>query len=395
MARDQTVFVSSFVSEGERTPLWTGDQQYSTTHADYGREQGKITVKGEQNMYKLGNQARSRYVRDDFMPREYDPATVLVRGPNENVSILSGYSYLLGLYPEGIEGVDLMENYDDLRSIPVTEQEVDRVRPDVGGVAPKCGTQRADFYPGNNDKEFLIKPNQLYPGQRDKINDQLNHGRREFENKYGSELYERLARATGRNPDDFNFATTLKYLDDYILSQENSASSRYSVDRDTDQLITEYYKHYFGKGLFHDEALTRVFTDAYFSNLIQELSLKRNAAEGEYYDGKLVEKLQHSVHVGNHQTYAAILHALGERDHYRLDFAKPITWELVKRDNNYYVKALHDGRPLSLEGNADDNGEVELSTLFEYLCSKLYYGDDVLTAKGAVDPDDYNDKTIH
>ena len=346
-------------------------------------------------MYNLGSRARNIYVGPGFMPNEYDPSTVLIRGPNDNVSILSGYSYLMGMYPNGVEGVDLMQQYSDLSKIPITEAELNQVRSDIGGVAPKCGTQRVDFYPGNNDKEFIIKPKQLYPGQKEKINDQLNQGRREFENKYGSQLYDSLAKKMGRRQSDFNFATTLRYLDDYMAADENSISSSYNLDRQTDDLVTEYYNYYFGRGLFRDEALTRVFTDSYFTNLIQELAMKRNSVEGEYYDGKLIETLKHSIHIGNHQTYAAILHALGNRDHYRLDFSKPITWELFKRKGNYYVKALNNGNPLELEGNANDNGEVELSTLFEYFCSKLYYGDDVLTAKGIEDPDDYNDKTIH
>lgn len=394
VATEQTLFVSSFISNGERTPMFTSDSKYSTTRSYYDREPGKITQVGEKHLFDLGAQARRNYVNSGFMPSNYDPQTVLVRGPNENGSILSGYSYVMGMYPDTVEGLDLDGHYGSISDVPINSKEVDRVRSDIGSRAPDCGTQRVDFYPGNDDREFLIKPMQMYPGQKSTINDQLNYAKNEFEQRYGNRLYEGLSKTMNRKELDFNFASTLMFLDDYMVAQENSKVT-YTLDRQTDDLVSEYYTYYFKNGLFRDEALTRSFTDSYFTNLIQELVMKRNSKDGEYSKGQLIEKLKHSVHVGNHQTYAAILHVLGERDHYRLDFSQIISWEMFERNGNYYVKALLNGKPLDLEGNANDNGEVELSILFDYLCSKLYYGDDILLAKGFKNADDYNDKTIH
>jgi hypothetical protein len=375
--------------------LFTSSSTQSASIARYGVQAGEITPVGEKHLFDLGALARRSYVNSGFMPEVYNPQTVLVRGPNDGCAILSGYSYIMGMYPESVEGLDLDNFYggSDV-NVPIVAAEVDRVRQDVGSRAPTCGSQRVDFYPGNDDKEFLIKPMKLYPEQKTQINKNLNAALKEFEQKYGDGLYQGLAREMNKPESDFNFANAVDYLDEYIVAQENSHAT-YNLDTNTDELVTEYYNYYFKNGLFRDEAITREFTNSYFLNLIQELEMKRKSLDGRNSNGQLIDELKYSIHIGNHQTYAAILHVLGVRDHYRLDFSQIVSWEMFGRGGKYYVRPLHNGRSIELEGNVDDEGEVELDILFEYLCSKLYYGDDILEAKGFSSPSDYNDKTLH
>jgi hypothetical protein len=345
-------------------------------------------------LYNLGEAARSNLVNNGFMPSTYDPRTVFVRGPNDNASIISGYAYLMGLYPKTIEGVDLMPSYDDLSSIPITGQEVDGVRYDINSVRPQCGYQRVDFYPGNDDKEFLIKPMELYPGLRNKLISQLDTARVQFEQRFGNRLYEELGRAMGKDSNRINFANTLLYLDDYMSAKENYKNAGYELSPDTRSLVVEYYKHYYRDGYFRDDAVNKLMTDSYFRNLGKELLLKEKSVNDDKNRGSFIQSLKHIVHVGNHQTFVAILHQLGERSDYTLDFAQKIDWQLFDRNGVSYVKGTVNGYPLDLEGNANSRGEVEFSVFFEYLCSKLYYGDKELVASGAQNPDNFDNMKI-
>jgi len=179
MAEDKPLLVSSFISQGERTPMF--DPKYYTTNANYNREAGQITEEGEKHLFELGAKTKKAYTDSGLLPSTYDPKTIFIRGANDNVSIMSGYAYLMGMYPNTVEGVDLMVSYDDLSEVPITAEQVDRVRTDVFSQRPKCDYQRVDFYPGNDDREFLIKPMSLYSGQQRKMTKQLNDAKSEFE----------------------------------------------------------------------------------------------------------------------------------------------------------------------------------------------------------------------
>lgn len=130
------MLVSTLISNGERTPLFTDNREYASVYADYGRTTGKLTQLGEQHLYKLGEEARRKYVFSNFMPIEYDATTVFVRTPNDHPSVMSAYAYIMGMYPNSIEGVDLMSGLGELSSIPITEDEVNAVRFDVRSPTP-------------------------------------------------------------------------------------------------------------------------------------------------------------------------------------------------------------------------------------------------------------------
>ena len=135
--KDNAVFISSLISSGERTPMFTGNSEYASVYEAYGKENGKITYVGERNMYKLGERARNRFEASGVLPTVYDPKNIFVRCPSDNVSILSGYSYAMGLYPTTLEGVDLIMGFDDLSKIPVTEKEVNNIRDEIGVAKPQ------------------------------------------------------------------------------------------------------------------------------------------------------------------------------------------------------------------------------------------------------------------
>ena len=389
------MLISSLITEGARTPLFTGNNQYDSTGISYGRDVDKITEKGETNMFCQGQITRNEFLNKNFIPVEYKPSSVFVRGPYENPSVLSGYSYVMGMYPETVEGVDLMSGLTDLDYIPITNDEVDQVRFDVDGGKPTCGDQRLDYYPGNDDREYLIKPFEIYKGQSDKMNSQMYDAQKEFEGEYGTKLYDNLAKAMNKDSKDINFGNTIKYLDDYISAKANGKDVPYDLDDETQDLIGKYYAYYYKRGLFRNENLNRVFTDSYFTNLAQELQLKIENIQEDKYEDQFINDLKTSIHISDQQTYLAVLHQIGDQSDYVPKFGQKIDWELIDKSGEYFVKASQNGEPLSLEGNADSDGIVHIDIMFEYLCSKLYYGDTDLVAKGIEDPDNYQDVTIH
>ena len=207
----------------------------------------------------------------------------------------------------------------------------------------------------------------MYGGLKDDIRKSLNKAKNEFEEKYQNRLYESLARAMSKNPSDINFANTILYLDDYITAKANGQRIPYTFDFQTETLIDEYFTHYYERGLFGDTALTRVFTSSYFTNLGKELLAKHAAlTEGKDAD-KFIRELKHAVHISNDQTFAAVMHQLGERHGPRPSFARQVDWVFFERGGEFYVKTESDGHPLRLEGNANEAGEVELGIFMEYL----------------------------
>jgi hypothetical protein len=62
-ARDtrNTVYISSLVTQGERTPLFTGNAEYQVTGVNYDQGPGRITVTGEKSLAARGAQFRNDY----------------------------------------------------------------------------------------------------------------------------------------------------------------------------------------------------------------------------------------------------------------------------------------------------------------------------------------------
>lgn len=56
-----TVYISSLVTQGERTPIFTGNAEYQVTGHNYDQGPGRITVTGEKTLSARGAQLRNDY----------------------------------------------------------------------------------------------------------------------------------------------------------------------------------------------------------------------------------------------------------------------------------------------------------------------------------------------
>jgi hypothetical protein len=56
-----TIYISSMITQGERTPAFTANAEYQVTGVNYDQGPGRITVVGEKSLASRGQQLRNDY----------------------------------------------------------------------------------------------------------------------------------------------------------------------------------------------------------------------------------------------------------------------------------------------------------------------------------------------
>jgi hypothetical protein len=309
-----------------------------------------------------------------FLDSKYKPAEVFVRTINDQQSVIGAYSYLLGAYPDSLNGLTIENDIEQVDVVPVTGFDVNQVRGNLQLGNPREATDQGRFYPGNPDALFLTQLNSNYPGQSHKIDQQLMDAKNEYEQRQGTQFYEDFARAIHKPVDNVQFLTIFRYADDVLSSKANGEPSSVNLDRELMDQLSLYYEHYFGDGIFRDNALTRSFAHPYLSSVAHELQLKMQDDQTGKWSNYGIHETKHSVYLSNHLTLLASLHLFREVEDYHVDFNDELRFQLYKEGGRYYVRTLLNDRPLRLENTANSNGEAEWSAWRDYICSKLYYG---------------------
>ena len=309
-----------------------------------------------------------------FLDTNYLPEEVFVRTINDQQSIIGAYAYLLGLYPDTLNGITLEPDVEAITKVPVKDFDVNQVRGNIRLSDPTQSTSQGRLYPGNPDALFLTQMSKLYPGIDQKLNQQLYDAKVEYEETHGTRFYEDFAKAIHKPVDNINFYSIFKYSDDILTTQANGQPSAVRLSKDVMDQLSVYYGHYFGNGLFRDDALTRAFAHPYLSSVAHELQLKMEDSQTGKYSNYGIHEVKHSVYLGNHLTLLAALHLFNEVEDYHVDFNDELRFQLFKKSGKYYVRTLLNDRALRLEGTANKEGEAEWSSFRDYLCSKLYYG---------------------
>jgi len=332
---------------------------------------------------------RIDYGNDLFLPSTYDPAAIFVRSINDQQSILGAYSYLLGLYPDTLNGLTLEPDVEPVGTAPVSNYEVNTVRGNVRLGSPSQATKQAKIYPGNPDALFLTKLSELYPGIAKQLTQQLFDAKVEYEETHGTKFYEEFAKAIHKPIDNVNFDSIYRYADDILTTKANGEPSAVSLTKADVDNLSVYYGHRFGNGLFRDSALTRVFAHTYLASVAHELQMKMEDDQSGKWANQGIHELRHSVYLSNHLTMLAALHLFNEAEDYRLDFNDELRFQLFKKDGKYFVRSLLNDKPLSLEGTSNADGEAEWSTWRDYICTKLYYGQISKVKEGAENPSEF------
>jgi len=377
------------ITQGERTPAFTGNAEYQVTGVNYDQGPGRITVTGEKSLNARGQQLRSDFGNGAFLDKTYNPDAIFVRTINDQQSIIGAYAYLLGIYPDSVNGITLEPDVEKIANVPVKNYDVNSVRGNVRLTAPTKDTQQGRLYPGNPDALFLTQIGQLYPGLSHTVDQQLYDAKVEYEETHGTKFYEDFAAAIHRPVDNVNFYTIYRYSDDILATKANGEPSAVNLSKDLMDQLSVYYGHYFGNGLFRDEPLTRAFAHSYLSSVAHELQIKMEDDQSGKWSNQGIHEAKHSVYLGNHLTLLASLNLFNEVEDYHVDFNDELRFQLFKRSGKYYVRTLLNDRPLSLEGTNNKNGEAEWSSWRDYICSKLYYGNLALVREGRENPDEH------
>ncbi|CAI2366634.1 unnamed protein product [Moneuplotes crassus] len=388
------LLVSKYIVNGESTPSFYPNDVENTTKVDYGLGPNEITDLGLKNMNKMGKVTKKELSVDrNIIPTFYDPKYVFTRGMSEQKTIYSAYSYLLGMFPHSINGVDFKsELMDDGETIPL--KYLDNIRKRSGMDNRLCKNRTLQYYGGNRDYEFIESHFDQYPSLKYKMLKNLQDAKVIFEREYGNELYETMSRTMRIDTDRLDFYNSIDYLEDYVTAKYNKKKTPYHFDESTDLLIEVYYTHYFKLGIFKDPAILRVFTHSYFVNLAKEMLLKSQVDQESIYVGLANENIDTmglSLHFGNQITFLAIMHQINTLEQYFPSYGDELSWTLYKKRGEYWVFGEYDDEKLNLESKANSMGEISLDRFITYICSKVYFGDIKKVLRGEEDPDDFLD----
>lgn len=338
-------------------------------------------------MFELGKEVGQAF--SDFLKKDkYDDNRLYVRALNDQPSIVSAYSFLLGIFPDALNGLEVHADQLD-GELPVESSDIDSVRPDIGLQTDRNGKYEAlDIFPGNKDHVFVAQVFEQYPSLKNKVVENLKAAEKAYLAKYGDGLFKSLATAFGKGENDLNFQNSLMYLDDYFTAQNNKKDIKFTLDASTKSKLQKYYEFYFKDGFLKEDHINEVFSHAYLSQLLAILNARATAHQSfKDHCSQLISNLRVGLFTGNHLSVAAVLRIFEEDDiDYTPSFASGLAFKLFVRGEAYWVQALYDGEPLKLQGKANNKGEISLEVFSKYIWEKLYKGDVNLVSTGGEDP---------
>ena len=76
---------------------------------------------------------RSKYV-PSLLPTNYDPMSMYIRAQYESVPISDSYAFMMAMYPDTADGLDLMKGFTavDTSNLPITSEELNGLRSRLG-----------------------------------------------------------------------------------------------------------------------------------------------------------------------------------------------------------------------------------------------------------------------
>jgi hypothetical protein len=116
----------------------------------------KVTDKGLQTIKNEASAFKAKYV-GKLLSKKYEPLSVYLRAQYESVPISDAYAFMMSLYPDTADGLDLMKGYTavDTSNLPITSEELNGLRARLGLGLPTSEKQNVDLYPGNPDLLFV------------------------------------------------------------------------------------------------------------------------------------------------------------------------------------------------------------------------------------------------
>ena len=257
--------MSQYISDVERTPFFL-DQKYALDGVKFEQGANKVTDKGLQTIQNEADAFRGRYI-GSLLAEEYDPLEVYVRAQYENVPISGAYAFMLSLYPDTADGLDLMKGFVaiDKSNLPITSDELNGLRSRLGLGVPSADKQNVDVYPGNPDLLFHQGVAKNFPNWKPVLDEMRKSSLTQFEGKF-PDFFVDIRKALGKEGDSSNI---LFYLDFYNQAVANGQYQALTGE------LADQEKEYF-KALFpQKESYTRVLANAYLKHIVNLMNLKQ------------------------------------------------------------------------------------------------------------------------
>jgi len=252
--------VTQYISDVERTPF-SLDPKYSLDGVEFEQGANKVTDKGLQTVKNEAEAFKEKYV-GTLLDEVYDPMSLYVRAQYENVPISGAYAFMMSLYPETADGLDLMKGYVaiDASSLPITSDELNGLRDRLGLGLPTDDKQNVDVYPGNPDLLFTQGVAKNFPNWKPVLDEMRKNSLTQFEGKYPNFFLD-LRKALDKEGEDSN-ANVLFYLDFYNQAVANGQYNALSGD------LAQQEKEYFQALFPQKESYTRVLANAYLKHVV-------------------------------------------------------------------------------------------------------------------------------
>ena len=271
-------FVFQYNTHGERTPIFTVDQHFNITKNNYLQGDNQLTTNGLRNAYSQGEVFKNNYGNEKYFKGSYDPNDYFIRASNDNPSVMSAYAFLLGTNPQQVEGLGLIQ--DKRAQSPISDIYVEEARHKLYLDRALGSAKPAYIYAGNSDNFFYHDIQNMYPKLEKDFNDNLRQAENEFEFRYGSALYDKLASLINVPRSKTNFFEVAKYLDDYICALSNKMSTEpFNFDRDTLKVVSEYFDFMIRRGILRDPAMNKIIAHPMLYSLLREVLFKAQSEE--------------------------------------------------------------------------------------------------------------------
>ena len=201
------------MSDVERTPF-TLDPKYALDGVEFEQDANKVTDKGLQTIKNEAEAFKEEYV-GTLLGETYDPLSLYIRAQYESVPLSGAYAFVMSLYPDTADGLDLMKGYVaiDPATLPITSDELNGLRDRLGLELPTDDKQNVDVYPGNPDLLFTQGVTRNFPNRKPVLDEMRKNSLIEFEGKY-PDFFVDLRKALGKETEEES-ANELFYLDFY------------------------------------------------------------------------------------------------------------------------------------------------------------------------------------
>ncbi|CAI2370993.1 unnamed protein product [Moneuplotes crassus] len=346
---------------GSRVP------QRDTFGTKYSNGKGMLTPSGLRQHYLLGVEMRRRYMKGypnvhQLIDPSFETGEVFARSTQTRKTVQSASAQLLGLYPLGI-GEDLPPHLADVALPLVKIPNVDQIIEDLGPDAIKKGKQPVSVRNfGSEHDRFLgfggcpYMSNDFIRRSNDTEVWQYN------DDKFRPLIFNQIAQAFGRNPDDLHFMTILDYLEALYTEEFEGIQNRFEFSDGEWEIVRSMQVAYLLNILnpLSSEILALRHIDPIRELMRAKMGRDFNETlAGEFGDAKFVLLSSHAYQM------AHIIHRMEpenlELNH--IDFASVLLFELHRVDSRgcetstsescFFIRVFFNDLQLKLPGCRD------------------------------------------